>query len=577
MKSVENGSGERNTVHDSARSVFVVAGIFSLVVAVVIGINYIHTSMAGPLDSPVMAGLKEEYLAEQTDKELAEQIRALDLLSRRAFFSSTSFARVGGYMLLGGLAVMLISFQVMVFLRERTPDPGKYESSDNRHKAAAMKRRSVALSAVIVIVAVIIMTVMFRSGLRPGIETDRAALGERDVTVEAGPNDKEIAKQWPGFRGPFGLGRVRRTSIPLKWDGNTGLNILWKTRIPKPGFNSPVVWNDRVFMSGADKDSREVYCFDGDTGKLSWTREVGVVPGSPPELPEVSDDTGFAAPTVAVDGRRVFAIFATGNIVSLDFDGNRQWARHLRNPANMYGHASSLITHGGMVFVQIDDDDGRHLLGLDAESGRTVWEETNEQEPCWSSPILARIGGKAQLVLNGNPLVCGYDPMTGDLIWEVECMSGDVAPSPASDGGLVFATMAYAVLAAIKPEDGARIVWQTDEGLPDVSSPAAADGLLYVPGDGGVLTCYEAASGAKLWKKEFDEGFYSSPVIVNGRVFLTDLKGVTVVFKAGREYEQLAKNELGEAVSSTPAFVNGRIYIRGQENLFCVEAVASGQ
>ena len=441
-----------------------------------------------------------------------------------------------------------------------------------------MKSRWGSLSAVILIAAVTIPAIEFTSPLRSETETDRAALGERYVTAEAVvPNEEEIAQQWPGFRGPFGIGRVQRTSIPLKWNGNTGLNILWKTRIPKPGFNSPVVWKDRVFVSGADKDSREVYCFDCNTGRLTWTSEEGVVPGTPPELPKVGKGTGFAAPSVAVDGRRVFAIFATGNIISLDFDGNRQWARHLRNPATSYGYASSLITHGGLVFVQMDDNDGRHLLALDAESGRTVWETTGELESCWSSPVLTRIGEKTELVLNGNPLVCGYDPITGDLIWKVECMIGEVAPSPASDGELVFATTAYAVLAAINPEDGARIVWQTNEALPDVSSPVAADGLLYVPSDGGLLTCYETASGAKLWQKEFDEVFHSSPLIVSDRVFLTDLKGVTFVFKAGREYEQLAKNELGEAVSSTPAFVDGRIYIRGQDNLFCVGAAVNGQ
>lgn len=435
-----------------------------------------------------------------------------------------------------------------------------------------MKRGSIPRAAVIV--AAVVCT----SCLRPGLGTGRATVGQRDaVAATAAPDDQEAATQWPGFRGPFGLGRAQRTGTPLKWHASTGQNIRWKTRVPKPGFNSPVVWNDRVFVSGADKDSREIYCFDGSTGKLSWTHAVGILPGAPAKLPEVGEDTGLAAPTVAVDGRRVFAIFATGNIVALDLDGNRQWARHLTSPANPYGHASSLITHGGTLFVQIDDDHGRHLLALDATNGRTVWEKTGELQPCWSSPVLARIGGKTQLVLNGNPLACGYDPMAGDLIWKVDCMLGEVAPSPASDAGLVFVTTAYAMLAAINPEDGARIVWQTHEALPDVSSPVAADGLLYVPGDGGILTCYEAASGTKLWYKAFDAAFYSSPVVVNDRVFLTDVNGVTFVFKAGRAYEQLAKNELGEAVSSTPAFVDGCIYVRGQEHLFCVGATERGE
>ena len=154
------------------------------------------------------------------------------------------------------------------------------------------------------------------------------------------PSREAIGRNWPRFRGPGGLGISAYTNVPSSWNGITGEGVLWKTPVPLAGQNSPIVWENRVFLTGASEDEREVYCFDADSGELLWQRAVADVPGSPSEPPEVDDVTGFAAPTAVTDGKRVYAIFANGDLACFDFDGKRLWAMSLGNPDNLYvnGH-----------------------------------------------------------------------------------------------------------------------------------------------------------------------------------------------------------------------------------------------
>jgi outer membrane protein assembly factor BamB len=109
--------------------------------------------------------------------------------------------------------------------------------------------------------------------------------------------------------------------------------VLWKTPVPLSAPNSPIVWKNRVFMSGATAQQREVYAFDADSGKLLWTKPVRVK-DTPAEPPDVTQDTGYAAATMTTDGQRVFAMFANGDIAAFDFEGKPVWSRNLGRPEN---------------------------------------------------------------------------------------------------------------------------------------------------------------------------------------------------------------------------------------------------
>jgi outer membrane protein assembly factor BamB len=385
------------------------------------------------------------------------------------------------------------------------------------------------------------------------------------------PSEEEILANWPSFRGPFGSAVAGKEDYPVEWDGNTGQNILWKTEIPKEGFNSPVIWQDRVFLSGADETTREVYCLDADSGSILWQVQVDDISRDHPDFPEVSEDTGYAAPGTATDGTYVFALFATGKLVCLDFSGNPVWEKNLGVPDNLYGHASSLITYRNMLFVQYDQEGKAALMALDTANGKTLWKRKRNVLTSWASPIIIRGDDHAEVVLNANPFVASYDADSGKELWNVECMTGEIGPSCASGCGYVYAVTQFAGLFAIDPRKG-EIAWEFYDDLPNVSSPLAVDPYVFIAANYGVVTTLDCRTGDVIWVQEFDEGFYSSPVCVNDNVYIFDLKGKMHIFKISDTYIPVSSPELYEDTVTTPAFSRGRIYIRGNTNLYCIGA-----
>jgi outer membrane protein assembly factor BamB len=237
----------------------------------------------------------------------------------------------------------------------------------------------------------------------------------------------------------------------VDWDGPSGKNIKWKVALAKKGYNSPVIWGDKLFIAGADNESRVLYCFNRLDGKLLWELAADGIPGSPATAPKVTADTGLSAPSVTTNGNQVFAIFATGDILAADLSGKRIWAKNLGVPDNHYGHSSSLICWKDKLIIQFDTNKGGRLLALNNLTGASVWDTPRKSKISWSSPMLAEIEGKMQIITTSSPTVAGYDFDSGAQVWSLDCLSGEVGPSAAYADGLVYAANEYATLAAIKP------------------------------------------------------------------------------------------------------------------------------
>jgi outer membrane protein assembly factor BamB len=383
-------------------------------------------------------------------------------------------------------------------------------------------------------------------------------------------NREDFKKNHATFRGYMGQGVSERKNIPVTWNGSTGENIKWKVAFSKHGFSSPVIWGDKIFISGGDEQARTVSCYNRHTGQLLWEKEVTGIPGSPASPPRVTEDTGLAAPTMAVDGNRVYAIFATGDVVAFDMNGNKVWGRNLGVPRNHYGHSSSLQVWGNKVVVQYDTSTSGRMLALNTATGETIWDVERPVRVSWASPVLAEVDGKIQVLTTSDPYVSGHDLETGAELWKVEAMMGEVGASVAFGSGLVFATNEYARLVAIKPVAEATVVWENDEYLAEASSPVAYNGLLYTATSYGVLACYDAKTGEMKFEKEFDDGFYSSPMIADGKLYILDMSGVTHILKADATGTIIGQPELGEGGYAVPAMADGLIYIRGEENLYCI-------
>ena len=556
-----------------------VAAAFSVVVAAVLVASHVKGRVLDPRDSLIVAELKKELAQDARNEKLKERIRALDHELRRDYFRRSAFATRGAWLLAAGIVVFVLAARTAADLRRKLPAPeGPLHERGAEARRGAVTRRAVAVAGIVLGAAALLLAAVPRSGL-----PSRAVPDPDDTPAVAKappyPSADEMARNWPRFRGPGGLGIAREAGVPTAWNGKTGEGIVWKTPVPLHAPNSPVVWGDHVFLSGATKDKREVYCFDARTGKLLWTGAVAGIRGSPAEPPEVMKDAGHAAATVATDGRRVYAIFANGDLAAFDVAGKRVWAKSLGKPDNGYGHSSSLLTWRDRLIVLMDqgeeDDDRSKLIAFDGATGAIVWRVIRKTGSTWGTPIVAATPSGPQIITVSVPWVVAYDAATGAELWRADCMDGEVAPSPAYADGHVFVAQAYAIAAAIRTDGKgdvtkSHIVWRAEDGLPDTCSPLTDGTLLFLATAEGMVTCYEARTGEKLWEHDYETHFLASPTLVGGTVHLASDKGVTYIFAAAREFKELARAELGERVLASPAFHGGRIYVRGRKHLFCI-------
>jgi outer membrane protein assembly factor BamB len=649
-----------------------IAAVFTAIVGIILIINFLQLQASDPLESESLKSLMLRLEENPQDQQLKEEIRALDLIVRKAFFTKQWQIRVGSYLLLFGLIVLLIAYRQASQIQQKITDiPEGSEPSVVPVQRKTQNRMIIGGSAFFLL-ALLSSFLSYNEisadyGEVAGISkqqeitdkkmaeqqtaisepreqktktdvkdpdeteqdnmiktnTDQSArqdtlaektMNEGDIAAtpqsqaetkayqeaDVADQETEITKsvetkeekpsetgnmvstsfvpakipgavnQFPNLRGAGANGISFHNNIPTEWDGASGKNIAWKTEIPLPGYSSPIVWGNKVFLSGGNKSKREVYCFDAHSGQILWTGTAENIEGSPKTPPKVTDDTGYSAPTLATDGKYVIAIFATGDIICYDFSGQKIWAKNIGVPKNHYGHSSSLIIYGESVIVQFDDRNSGNLYAFSVKDGSQKWHTKRDVKISWSSPVIVNTGNRDELLTSSDPYVISYDPSTGKEFWKYDCMSGEVGPSPAFGSGLVFAANEYATLAAIKPGENPELVWEDYEYLPEVSSPLVVNGLLFIATSYGVLVCYDAKDGEKYWEHEFDNGFYASPVFADGNIFLIDMSGVMHIFKPEKKYKQKSKPALGEKAVCTPAFKNGEIYLRGKKHLFCI-------
>jgi outer membrane protein assembly factor BamB len=570
-----------------------VSGIFALAICILLIANYIQVKKADPVNMTVVGSLVDRLRENPADAELRKEIRTLDLLSRKAYFTSQWQIRTGGYLLLASVALMIISLQIIEYRKKVNPILTVNSEDETMLQRKKARTWIVTGGSAILILAIIFallssndladtFTKMSKGGQSDSAPAADSSVQQSVVQPETGNNIVQdavkvdtssakaapvaVADNFPNFRGNGGTGNVSKKDIPVSWDGAAGTNILWKTAIPLPGFNSPVIWGDKIFVTGASADKREIYCIDRNSGKITWTFSVAT--GN--KNLTLKDETGFAAPTAVTDGKGVYAIFPTGEIAAVDMDGKKIWERDLGVPKNYYGHSSSLMIYKDNIIVQLDQTAAPKVMALSASTGKTVWSTDRPVKVSWSSPILVNTGKRSELILVAEPYVEAYNPATGQELWKIDCISGEVGPSLTYANGIVYSVNDYSKLSAIKLGDQPAVLWENTDYLSDIPSPVANDKYLFLVTSYGTAVCYDAVSGQKYWETDFGNNIYSSPMIVEGKVYLLDRKGVTHIFKADKEYKLLSDAKLGEESVCTPAFTNGRIYIRGDKNLYCI-------
>jgi len=530
-----------------------------------------------PWKSPQLLTLKEKLRIAPTDETVKTEIRRLDLEFRQRYKRRLALDATGGWLLLGATAVLLLTakpaakLQLLPWLPKLRPDAANQSRRLSRQGRWAVAAIGTVVGAGLLTLALAATSPLPKSTAKLNQLLGKGGENESNLSL---PTLAELQANWPQFRGMNG----GATTNELGFDPKSA-SVIWKTPIPAPGFNSPVVWSNRVFISGGDATKREVFCFEVADGKPLWRRAIENVPGSPAKLPDISDATGWAAPTMATDGRRAFALFANGDLAAVNFDGSLAWAKHLGVPKNAYGHASSLAIWPGKLIVQLDQDEGApggsKLLAFDCASGRQLWERTKPTHSSWASPIIAEVAGKTQIITFALPLAMSSSLADGNELWRAEVLEGEITPSPILVGGLAILVNPNGKLIALRPNGAgdvtkSHVAWTVEENVPDVTSPVGNGELLFTVTSMGSLACLDLKDGKTVWTKDLELEVQSSPAIAGRQLLVLSTKGDLVSVEAGRAFKELGRMKLEDTFHASPAIQCGQIFLRGATNLWCL-------
>lgn len=423
------------------------------------------------------------------------------------------------------------------------------------------------------------------------------------------------AENWPSFRGVNASGIAGGQDLPLHWDTVTGKNIKWKIKIPGLGHSSPVVWENKVFITtakgkdaepylrvglyGESPDNPEdfdhhymVYCIDRDTGKITWekTAYVGV--------PKVSRHikSSHATCTIATDGKHVAAFFGSQGLYVYDMEGKLLWEKDLGlldagafdRPEIQWGFGSSPVIFKDKLIVLCDVNNQSFIASFDVATGKENWRTLRDETPTWGTPTIHEGKDRTQVIVNGYKHRGGYDFYTGKALWW-SSGGGDIpVPTPVIAHDLIFFSSAHGRMRPIlavklnargdislgKDETSNEFVaWAELKKGAYIPTPIVYGDYLYVGRDTGTLTCYKAKTGEEVYKTTIADkrGAYSaSPVAADGKIYFTEEHGIIHIIQAGPEYRHLASNKMDAPCMATPAISGKMLFIRTSSHLYAI-------
>lgn len=397
------------------------------------------------------------------------------------------------------------------------------------------------------------------------------------------------AENWPQWRGPLLNGVSNEKNVPLRWGAEE--NITWKVPMPEWSGSTPIIWDETIFLNVAEKDALFLWSLDRNLGTVRWKRPLGT--GNVKMRKQ-----NMSSPSPVTDGKFVWVMTGTGVLKCFDFAGNEIWTREIQKDYGHFGlnwgYASSPLLYDNALFVPVlhgmRTDEPSYLLRIDAKSGKTVWRAERptpaimESPDSYITPGLLRMGSKTELIISGGDCVTGHDLNTGSELWRAYGLNPNNNPdfrivnSPLISDGMIYVGSKYKPYLAVRAGGSGdvtktHVAWTFANG-PDVPTPVIEGDLLYIVRDNGVVFCLNKKTGEEVYSQQrLKTGTYSSsPVLADGKIYVTNEEGTTTVFKTGPKFEILAENALSDYCLSSPAISDGQIFIRTAQHLYCIGA-----
>jgi len=416
-------------------------------------------------------------------------------------------------------------------------------------------------------------------------------------------------KFWPYWRGPAADGMAAGDAL-VQWSDTQ--NVKWRTEIPGLGHSSPVVWGDRIFLTTAVKTGSaapaasgsapeastnphgspgplvehkfDVLCLDRKTGKIFWQRTART---AVPHEGGHNTYGSFASNSPVTDGTFVYAFFGSRGMYCYDMNGKLIWQKDFGVQLRMrmaFGEGMAPVVYGNKVILVFDQEGDSFMAVLDKTTGKEIWRASRPEKTNWAAPLVVEFKGRTEVIVAGSAKVRSYDLETGKAIWECAGLGANTIPQPVRQDDMVFVMTGYRnpnLMAIRLGREGDltgtdAVVWTQVKGNSYTPSPVIFDNKLYVLTDTGMVSCYNARTGEPFYHQvrlPKAYSFKSSPVGVNGKLYLASENEDVIVLRMGEKFEVLATNTMADQVFiATPAITGGEIFLRSKTSLFCIRA-----
>jgi outer membrane protein assembly factor BamB len=396
------------------------------------------------------------------------------------------------------------------------------------------------------------------------------------------------AENWPQWRGPRLNGISGEKNLPERWSATD--NIAWKIPMPSRSGATPILWGENIFLNVAEADDQlYLWTLDRSSGKVLWKK---LLSGGNYRI----NKQNMSSPSPVTDGQTVYVMTGTGILRAFDFKGNELWMRDIQKDYGRFGlnwgYASSPLLFEDSLYVQVlhgmKTDDPSYVLRIDKKSGKTLWkverptDAIRESPDSYTTPALLRNGKNLEIVITGGDAITGHDLGSGKELWRgigfnlQKETDYRIIASPVVFGDMIYAPTRVRPLIAFRAGGRGDVstshrVWATVNG-PDVPTPVTDGTYFYIVNDRGIVWCLDAKTGKEIYgSQRIKPAIYSaSPVLADGKIYITNEEGLTTVLRAGPKFEVIAENAFDEYTLSSPAISDGQIFLRTERHLYAI-------